>query len=148
MLSKIFRNMSCTERQWKETICLGRTGDLLITNPSLKSPESRHYQKIREFRDKRLRLLGSFRTKCLPAHGLRTDSNFIFRVISHQMFPRKYLTQSKFLERVRFASVSFTGRRKWKNKQSVRGAAITGVRNARRTYGRNYTTAVASVRLF
>ena len=78
-----------------------RTGDLLITNPSLNSPESRHPKDIREFRDKRPWLLGSFRTKCLPPHGLHSDSNSNFRVISHQMFPRKYLMQSKFLERVR-----------------------------------------------
>jgi hypothetical protein len=60
----VFEKIGATRRS--------RTGDLLITNPSLNSPEPRHYQKIREFRDKRLTLFGSFRTKHLLAHGLRT----------------------------------------------------------------------------
>src|SRR5262245_1505174 len=81
---QVMENIGATRRR--------RTGDLLITNPSLNSPESRHSKKIREFRDKRRRLLGNFWATCPPAHGLRTDSYSIFRVISHQMFPRKYLT--------------------------------------------------------
>src|SRR5262249_29894001 len=87
---QVMENIGATRRS--------RTGDLLITNPSLNSPESRHYKKIREIRDKRPKLLGSYRSKCLPAHGLRTDSNSIFRVISYQTFPRKHLIQSKFFE--------------------------------------------------
>jgi hypothetical protein len=58
----------------------------------------------------------------------------------------KYSSRRNFLLPVTVLSVSFTRRRKWKNKRSVHAAAMNDARIARRIRGQNYAMFVATVR--
>ena len=74
----------------------------------------------------------------------RTVINFV-RLICDQVVRINPSNVQPFFSSVRELSVSFTRRRKWKNKRSADGAAMKDARIARRTNGRNCKMAVVSV---
>jgi hypothetical protein len=69
------------------------------------------------------------------------------RLISSQDGRRNHVTLFKKIRPVRELSVSSKRRRKWKNKQSARGAVMKDARSVRRMPGQNYVMVVANVRL-
>jgi hypothetical protein len=96
------------------------------------------------------RLFGYFTHTTALVHGQKADNfsvkSSVALLIAYLMVCSNPKRHQHFSIAVRELSVSFTRRRKWKNKRSARGAAMKDARIARQIHGQHCAMVVASAK--